>query len=69
MMIVNIFQDPYLRQFLLTNLVEVEGHFKWRVNLESFINNFASIINFQPPSGKYRGPVLFIGGSQSTYLL
>ncbi len=62
-------QDPYVRQFLLTNLVEVEGgYFKWRVNIPSLIDNFSSVVNFKPPNGKFKGPTLFIGGGKSSYL-
>lgn len=58
-----------MRHFLLTNLVGNEnGQYKWRVNLESLVNNFSSIMNFKPPNGKYTGPVLFIGGKKSTFL-
>lgn len=61
--------DTYIRQFLLTNLVEVEGgKYKWRVNLEALINNFSSIVQFKPPNTKFKGPVLFIGGRKSTFL-
>lgn len=58
-----------MRQFLLTNLVEIEGGtYKWRVNLESLMNNFPAVVNFKPPQASYKGPVLFIGGSKSSYL-
>lgn len=64
-----IIPDIYVRQFLLTNLVEIEGGtYKWRVNLESLMNNFPEIVNFKPPQASYKGPVLFIGGSNSTFL-
>ncbi|XP_065201252.1 sn-1-specific diacylglycerol lipase ABHD11-like [Planococcus citri] len=64
-----VIPDVYIRQFLLTNLVELEGGtYKWRVNLESLMTNFSAVVNFKPPQTTYKGPVLFIGGSKSSYL-
>eukprot|EP00076_Gallus_gallus_P032337 XP_024997875.1 protein ABHD11 isoform X3 [Gallus gallus] len=61
-------QDPQLRQFLLTNLVEVEGRYIWRVNLDAISHHFADIMSFPVFHKPYPGPVLFLGGSNSPYI-
>lgn len=63
-----LWQHPGLRQFLLTNLVEVEGRHVWRVNLEAISNHLADIMNFPVFHKPYLGPVLFLGGSKSSYI-
>ncbi|OWK52481.1 Claudin-3 [Lonchura striata] len=57
-----------LRQFLLTNLVEVEGCYVWRVNLEAISRHLADIMNFPVFHKPYPGPALFLGGSDSPYI-
>lgn len=61
-------QLPQLRQFLLTNLVEVEGRYVWRVNLEAISRHLADIMNFPLFHKPYPGPALFLGGSDSPYI-
>ncbi|XP_032858940.2 protein ABHD11 isoform X2 [Tyto alba] len=63
-----VVQLPQLRQFLLTNLVEVEGHYTWRVNLEAISHHLADIMNFPVFHEPYPGPALFLGGSNSPYI-
>ncbi|NXP76239.1 ABHDB protein, partial [Ramphastos sulfuratus] len=63
-----VIQLPQLRQFLLTNLVEVEGHHVWRVNLEAISHHLADIMNFPVFHKPYLGPVLFLAGSNSPYI-
>ncbi|XP_009873950.1 PREDICTED: alpha/beta hydrolase domain-containing protein 11, partial [Apaloderma vittatum] len=57
-----------LRQFLLTNLVEVEGRYVWRVNLEAISHHLADIMNFPVFHKPYPGPALFLAGSKSPYI-
>ncbi|NWI55303.1 ABHDB protein, partial [Calyptomena viridis] len=59
---------PQLRQFLLTNLVEVEGRYVWRVNLEAISQHLTDIMNFPVFHKPYPGPALFLGGSDSPYI-
>uniref|UniRef100_A0A8D2PQL4 sn-1-specific diacylglycerol lipase ABHD11 n=1 Tax=Zosterops lateralis melanops TaxID=1220523 RepID=A0A8D2PQL4_ZOSLA len=54
---------PQLRQFLLTNLVEVEGCYVWRVNLEAISRHLVDLMNFPVFHKPYPGPALFLGGS------
>ncbi|XP_064533713.1 sn-1-specific diacylglycerol lipase ABHD11 isoform X1 [Pseudopipra pipra] len=59
---------PQLRQFLLTNLVEAEGRYVWRVNLEAISRHLEDIMNFPVFHKPYPGPTLFLGGSDSPYI-
>ncbi|XP_072209512.1 sn-1-specific diacylglycerol lipase ABHD11 [Excalfactoria chinensis] len=63
-----VVQDPQLRQFLLTNLVEVEGRYVWRVNLDAISHHFADMMSFPAFHKPYTGPALFLGGSNSPYI-
>ncbi|NXS46706.1 ABHDB protein, partial [Balaeniceps rex] len=63
-----VVQLPQLRQFLLTNLVEVEGRYIWRVNLEAISHHLPDIMNFPVFHKPYHGPALFLGGSNSPYI-
>lgn len=62
-------KDSLLRQFLLTNLVEENGKFRWRVNLKSIIMHLPHIIGHFPLNREeFVGPTLFIGGEKSDYI-
>ncbi|KAF7482433.1 alpha/beta hydrolase domain-containing protein 11 [Marmota monax] len=61
-------QDMAMRQFLLTNLVEVDGHFQWRVNLDALAEHLDEIMNFPPQQEPYSGPTLFLLGGSSHYV-
>ncbi|NWX91805.1 ABHDB protein, partial [Nothoprocta pentlandii] len=61
-------QAAELRQFLLTNLVEVEGRHVWRVNLDAIAHHLPDIMNFPVFHKPYPGPTLFLGGSKSPYI-
>uniref|UniRef100_A0A8D1YWP4 sn-1-specific diacylglycerol lipase ABHD11 n=2 Tax=Sus scrofa TaxID=9823 RepID=A0A8D1YWP4_PIG len=58
-----------VRQFLLTNLVEVDGHFVWRVNLDALSQHWDKILNFPPRQESYSGPALFLIGGNSQFVL
>ena len=59
--------DTVVRQFLLHNLVNEGGAFRWRVNLEVIRRNMAAIMGFPaPPAGhRYPGFATFLRGEQS----
>jgi len=57
-----------VRQFLLTNLVEQNGHYSWRVNLEAIAAHLEEIMSFPSFSTVYEGPTLFLGGASSAYI-
>ncbi|XP_047389250.1 protein ABHD11 isoform X1 [Sciurus carolinensis] len=61
-------QDMDVRQFLLTNLVEVDGRFQWRVNLDALAEHLDKIMNFPPQQESYSGPALFLLGGNSQYV-
>ncbi|XP_042828190.1 protein ABHD11 isoform X2 [Panthera tigris] len=63
-----VIQDPAVRQFLLTNLVEVDGRFVWRVNLEALAQHVDKILAFPPRQESYPGPTLFLLGGNSQYV-
>ena len=59
-------QDPRVRDFLLTNLIQKNGSIHWRLNLEAIGNYYESLMEFPDFSGRtYHGDTYFIGGSES----
>jgi esterase len=62
--------DPRLRAFLLQNLVQREGRWAWRVNLDAIIDQREELRGFPqlPPQRQYPGPALFLYGDRSDYL-
>lgn len=61
-------QEASIRQFLLTNLVEVDGRFSWRVNLDSLAQHLDKILTFPQQLESYSGPTLFLRGGNSPYV-
>ncbi|CAO2629911.1 Protein ABHD11 [Lemmus lemmus] len=61
-------KDPAIRQFLLTNLVEVDGRFSWRVNLDTLAQHLDKILTFPQQLESYSGPTLFLIGGNSRYV-
>ncbi len=57
-----------MRQFLLTNLVEQNGHYAWRVNLDAISAHLDDIMSFPNFNTVYEGPTLFLGGASSAYI-
>lgn len=69
-MLKDVEQDLDVRQFLVTNLLKTNTTFRWKVNLDSIINNFRTVCEFPSiPDVCYNGPTLFIGGSESKYIV
>ncbi|KAF6122860.1 abhydrolase domain containing 11 [Phyllostomus discolor] len=60
-----LIQDLALRQFLLTNLVEADGRFVWRVNLDALAQHVDKILAFPSQQDSYPGPTLFLLGENS----
>ncbi|XP_059549439.1 protein ABHD11 isoform X3 [Myotis daubentonii] len=63
-----LIQDMAVRQFLLTNLVEVDGRFVWRVNLDALAQHVDEILAFPPRQESYPGPTLFLLGGNSEFV-
>ncbi|KAM7331864.1 hypothetical protein ACRRTK_008572 [Alexandromys fortis] len=61
-------KDPAIRRFLLTNLVEVDGRFSWRMNLETLAQHLDKILTFPQQLESYSGPTLFLIGGNSRYV-
>ncbi|XP_018416736.1 PREDICTED: protein ABHD11 [Nanorana parkeri] len=61
-------EEASVRQFLLTNLVQENENFKWRVNLEAIANHLQDLFHFPDFQEPYPGPVLFLGGANSPYI-
>ncbi|WP_222266629.1 alpha/beta fold hydrolase [Modestobacter marinus] len=64
-----------VRSFLLQSLVRdgigAGGGWKWRLNLETLARDLGELRRFPapPPGASYDGPVLWIAGANSTYVL
>lgn len=58
-----------VRQFLLKNLIKEGDRFNWRLNLPALVANYQQILAAPEALGPYQGPVLFIKGGDSDYLL
>lgn len=58
-----------VRQFLLKSLVKDNDRFYWRFNLAALKANYAALIGEPLVQGQYSGPVLFIKGDDSDYIL
>lgn len=58
-----------VRQFLLKSLVKHDNKFIWRFNLAALYNNYQQLIGAPILEGSYHGPVLFIKGGESDYIL
>ncbi|XP_004550252.2 sn-1-specific diacylglycerol lipase ABHD11 [Maylandia zebra] len=64
----SLVKEHSVRQFLLTNLVEQNGHYAWRVNLEAISAHLDDIMSFPNFDTGYDGPTLFLGGASSAYI-
>lgn len=63
-----VIQDIGVRQFLLTNLVEVDGRLVWRVNLDALAQHMSQIMAFPAHQDTYPGPTLFLLGGNSEFV-
>eukprot|EP01116_Phalansterium_solitarium_P013617 TRINITY_DN31013_c0_g1_i1.p2 TRINITY_DN31013_c0_g1~~TRINITY_DN31013_c0_g1_i1.p2 ORF type:complete len:313 (-),score=108.93 TRINITY_DN31013_c0_g1_i1:105-1043(-) len=69
-----VIPDRGIRQFLLTNLIEmpeVDGvrQFKWRLNFDGLANSMLELQTFAAPSGlAFQRDTLFVGGAKSNYI-
>ena len=58
-----------VRQFLLKSLVKQHETFQWRFNLAALQANYQALIGEPMVNGRFDGPVLFIKGGDSDYIL
>ncbi len=63
-------EDPSFRQFLLQNLVLVNGHYQWRINLNYFKQAGPAIIAFPELDStlSYSKPMTVLAGEKSKYV-
>nr|WP_086940805.1 alpha/beta fold hydrolase [Thaumasiovibrio occultus] len=61
-------KDPGVRQFLLKSLKRADKGFEWQFNVASLWRNYQHIMGWQPEPA-YEGPVLFVKGENSEYIL
>lgn len=64
----NWVKEHSVRQFLLTNLIEQNGHYAWRVNLDAISAHLETLLGFPSFDSTYEGPTLFLGGASSAYI-
>ena len=64
-------EDASLRGFLLLNLLQEGRTFRWRINLTGLKQMLPKLQGFpeMQTSSLYGGPVLFLGGEESSYIL
>eukprot|EP00074_Homo_sapiens_P106154 XP_024302715.1 protein ABHD11 isoform X1 [Homo sapiens] len=67
-MLLALQRDMAVRQHLLTNLVEVDGRFVWRVNLDALTQHLDKILAFPQRQESYLGPTLFLLGGNSQFV-
>ena len=59
--------DKTTRQFILQNLIFVEGKLKWRLNIAALINEMKTIVGWAPtPTSAFVKPSFFISGEHSS---
>ncbi len=64
-----IIKDFGVRQFILKNLYRnKEGEFSWKLNLNVIESNIEKVGVGLPEGYGYSGPVLFVGGGNSSYI-
>lgn len=61
-------EEMPVRQFLLKSLYRDDAGFHWRFNLPALVDNYEQVLA-APVGQPFAGPVLFIKGGRSDYLL
>ena len=54
--------------FLMTNIINRNGQFIWRIGLEQIAARIHELLNYPETKCTFKGPVKFIGGENSEYL-
>lgn len=65
----NGINDAGTRAFLLKSLLKTDQGFQWRFNLTALTRQYQQVLAAPDATGPYTGPVLFIKGGDSDYLL
>lgn len=61
-------ENVKIRQFLLMNLIKIDNHLQWRINLPALKANCPAIRQAVGQSTHYTKPCLFIRGEHSDYV-
>ncbi|XP_019751976.1 sn-1-specific diacylglycerol lipase ABHD11 [Hippocampus comes] len=61
-------KERSVRHFLLSNLVERDGRYVWRLNLDAISAHLRDVSGFPAFGSAYHGPTLFLGGASSGYI-
>uniref|UniRef100_A0A2K5VX54 sn-1-specific diacylglycerol lipase ABHD11 n=2 Tax=Macaca TaxID=9539 RepID=A0A2K5VX54_MACFA len=64
----SVVQNLAVRQYLLTNLVEVDGRLAWRLNLDALAQHLDKLLTFPQRQESYLGPTLFLLGGNSQFV-
>uniref|UniRef100_A0A2K5J9F2 sn-1-specific diacylglycerol lipase ABHD11 n=3 Tax=Colobus angolensis palliatus TaxID=336983 RepID=A0A2K5J9F2_COLAP len=64
----SVIQNLAVRQYLLTNLVEVDGRLAWRLNLDALAQHLDKLLTFPQRQESYLGPTLFLLGGNSQFV-
>ena len=62
-------KEPGVRQFLLKSLEKTEQGFRWKFNLAALAQCYDELLSAPAEQGSFAGPVLFIKGAESGYIL
>ena len=62
-------KEPGVRQFLLKSLEKTEHGFRWKFNLAVLAQCYDELLSAPAEQGSFAGPVLFIKGAESDYIL
>ena len=58
-----------VRLFLLQNLVQQDGRFRWRINFPALREAMPTLVDFPTLDTHFKGPALFLYGANSDYVL
>ncbi|XP_044531558.1 protein ABHD11 [Gracilinanus agilis] len=61
-------KNPVNRQYMINNLMLVNGQYIWKVNSEALSQQMDKIMDFPQIQGSYSGPTLFLRGAKSSYI-
>ncbi|WP_440996744.1 alpha/beta fold hydrolase [Arhodomonas sp. SL1] len=61
-------ETPAVRQFLLTNLEQEDGSWRWRLPLGILAESLPAIQGWPGIDGHWEGPTLFVHGGRSPYV-
>ncbi|XP_056670752.1 protein ABHD11-like [Monodelphis domestica] len=67
-MVLALQKNPTNRQYMINNLMLINGQYVWKVNSEALSQQMDKIMDFPQIQGSYSGPTLFLKGAKSPYI-